>query len=157
MLGLPEDAWLLGSLSRGCQVLHRVFFHYWHVVNKVSNARVRVYGVCNISGANAFDRCHTAVVPLARVPHMMNTKAVHHFPHYGITGQSSLYSLQAVTLLEGPLLQARVSRYSTNLHVSLRHVHNTLASWPIVAFRAREVHAPNSPPPCALSSSDCMC
>ena len=109
MLGLPEDAWLVGSLSCGCQVLHHVSLHSWHVVDKVYNARVRVNGVCNISSANAFDKCHTTVVSLGCVPHMMNTKAVHHFPHYGIPQQSSLYSLQAANLLERPLLPARVS------------------------------------------------
>ena len=138
-------------------MLHRVSLHSWHVVNKVHNARVRMNGACNISCANAFNKCHTTVVPLARVPHIMNTKVVYHFPHYGIPRQCSLYSLQAVNLLEGPLLQARVSLRSTNLHFSLLHVHNALASRPIVAFHVCEVHAPNSPPPYALSSSNCMC
>lgn len=109
MLGLPEDTWLLGSLSRGCQVLHHVFPRSWHVIDKVSNARVRVNEVCNSSGANASDRCHTAVVPLAHIPHVMNTKAVHHFPHYGTPRQSSLHSLKVVHLWEGALLQALVS------------------------------------------------
>ena len=104
MRGLPEDIWLLGSLSHGCQVLRRVSLCSWHVIGKVYNARVRVYEVCNISGASDFDKCHTTVVPLARVPHMMNTKAVHHFPHYGIPQLSSLHSLKAVNLWEGPLL-----------------------------------------------------
>ena len=157
MLSLPEDAWLLASLSRGCQVLHHVSLRFWHAINKVYNARVHMNGVCNISGANAFDKCHTAVVPLASVPHMRNTKAVHHFPHYGIPRQSNLHSPQAVNLLEGPLLQARVSQHSTNLYVCLLHVHNALASRPIVAFRARKIHAPNSLPHCALSSSNCTC
>ena len=155
MQGLPEVAWLLGSLSHGCRVLHRLSLHSVHVVGKVCNARVHGNEACNISGASAFDKCHTTVVPLACVPHMMNTKAVHHFPHYGIPLQSGLHSAWAVNLLEGLLLPAHVSLHSTNLSVSLLHVHNALASQPIVAFRVREVHAPNSPPPCALSSSNC--
>ena len=104
MQGLLEDAWLLGSLSRGCQVLRRVSLHSWRVVGKVYNTRVRMNEVCNISGASAYDKYHTTVVPLARVPHMMNTEAMHHFPHYGIPRQPNLHSLRAVNLLEGPPL-----------------------------------------------------
>ena len=104
MLGLLEDAWLLGSLLRWCQVLCRVSLCSWHVISKFYNARVRVNEVCNISGASAYGKCHTTVVPLARVPHMMNTEAVHHFPHYGIPRQPNLHSLKAVNLLEGPPL-----------------------------------------------------
>ena len=104
MQGLLEVVWLLGTLSRGCQELHRVSLSSWHVFDKVYNARDCVNEACNISGADAFDKCHTTVVPLARVPHMMNTEAVHHFPHYGIPRQPNRHTLKAVNLLEGPPL-----------------------------------------------------